>query len=73
MREAGIHMIAVQSADGSLVVGDSHVYGNSPQPLAQDRIDAVILKAFDELSTCLVARLQAAGAAATPPPATGRC
>lgn len=49
MRAAGIHVIAVQSSDGSLVVGDSHVYGNAPQPFAEDRIDDLILKAFDEI------------------------
>lgn len=49
MRAAGIHVIAVQSSDGSLVVGDSHVYGNAPQPFAEERIDDLILKGFDEI------------------------
>jgi FAD dependent oxidoreductase TIGR03364 len=49
MRREGIHLIAVQSADGSLVVGDSHVYGNAPEPFAQDRIDALIMDAFDQI------------------------
>jgi FAD dependent oxidoreductase TIGR03364 len=49
MRREGIHLIAVQSADGSLVVGDSHVYGNTQEPFAQDRIDALIMDAFDEI------------------------
>ncbi len=40
----GIHLIAVQSADGSLVVGDSHVYGNSEQVFARDSVDELILK-----------------------------
>jgi FAD dependent oxidoreductase TIGR03364 len=39
----GIHLIAVQSADGTLVVGDSHVYGNSEAPFASERTDALIL------------------------------
>lgn len=47
LRQLGIHIIAVQSADGSLVVGDSHVYGDSVEPFAQERIDALILDAFD--------------------------
>jgi FAD dependent oxidoreductase TIGR03364 len=32
--ENGVHLIAVQSADGSLVVGDSHHYGTLPAPFA---------------------------------------
>ena len=40
----GIHLIAVQSADGSLVVGDSHVYGNSEAPFASAHTDALILQ-----------------------------
>lgn len=46
-RAAGIHLIAVQSADGSLVVGDSHVYGNAQQPFASERFDRLILDEFD--------------------------
>jgi FAD dependent oxidoreductase TIGR03364 len=49
MRQLGIHLIAVQSADGSLVVGDSHVYGSAPEPFAQERIDALIMDAFDQI------------------------
>ncbi|EJF89005.1 TIGR03364 family FAD-dependent oxidoreductase [Bartonella tamiae] len=48
-RAAGIHLIAVQSADGSLVVGDSHVYGHSPQPFASDHVDNMILEALDDV------------------------
>ena len=40
----GIHLIVVQSADGSLVVGDSHHYGAAPQPFAQERVDELILQ-----------------------------
>lgn len=32
--ENGVHLIAVQSADGSLVVGDSHHYDTLPAPFA---------------------------------------
>jgi len=39
----GIHLIVVQSADGSLVVGDSHHYGAAPQPFADARVDELIL------------------------------
>ena len=48
-REAGIHLIVVQSADGSLVVGDSHVYGNAQEPFAQIRIDDLMLEEFDRV------------------------
>lgn len=40
----GIHLIAVQSADGSLVVGDSHHYGAAPEPFADDRVDELVLQ-----------------------------
>ena len=33
----GVHLIVVQSADGSLVVGDSHHYAATPDPFAPDR------------------------------------
>ncbi|MDM0013351.1 TIGR03364 family FAD-dependent oxidoreductase [Variovorax sp. J22P168] len=39
----GIHLIVVQSADGSLVVGDSHHYGAAPEPFADERVDELIL------------------------------
>ncbi len=39
----GIHLIAVQGADGGLVVGDSHHYEWSPSPFAQNRVDDLIL------------------------------
>ena len=40
----GIHLIVVQSADGSLVVGDSHHYGAAPPPFASDEVDELILR-----------------------------
>jgi len=45
--DAGVHLIAVQSADGSLVVGDSHDYGDAPDPFLHDRIDALMLREFE--------------------------
>ncbi len=39
----GIHLIVAQSADGSLVVGDSHHYAPTPDPFAPERVDALIL------------------------------
>ena len=41
--DQGIHLIVVQSADGSLVVGDSHHYGAAPEPFADQREDDLIL------------------------------
>ncbi|MBT9491914.1 MAG: TIGR03364 family FAD-dependent oxidoreductase [Paucibacter sp.] len=40
----GIHLIVVQSADGSLVVGDSHHYGPVLPPFASEEVDALILR-----------------------------
>lgn len=40
----GIHLIVVQSADGSLVVGDSHHYSAAPTPFADERVDDLILR-----------------------------
>jgi FAD dependent oxidoreductase TIGR03364 len=42
--ENGIHLIVVQSADGSLVVGDSHHYGAAPEPFAKEEVDRLILR-----------------------------
>ena len=42
----GVHLIVVQSADGSLVVGDSHHYAATPDPFAPTGVDELIL---DEL------------------------
>jgi FAD dependent oxidoreductase TIGR03364 len=42
----GVHLIAVQSADGSLVVGDSHHYGDLPQPFAPAEAESCILDEF---------------------------
>lgn len=44
----GIHLIVVQSADGSLVVGDSHHYGAAPEPFAQEHVDTLILRHLRE-------------------------
>ncbi len=40
----GIHLIAVQSSDGSLVVGDSHHGDASPEPFSSEEVDALILE-----------------------------
>ena len=42
----GIHLIVVQSADGSLIVGDSHHYAATPDCFADERLDQLILDEF---------------------------
>jgi FAD dependent oxidoreductase TIGR03364 len=42
----GVHLIVVQSADGSLIVGDSHHYAATPDPFADARVDDLILEEF---------------------------
>jgi len=42
----GVHLIVVQSEDGSLVVGDSHHYGDVPPPFAPAEAEACILDEF---------------------------
>jgi glycine/D-amino acid oxidase-like deaminating enzyme len=41
---AGVHLIAVQSADGTLVVGDSHHYGDTPDPFMSESVERLILE-----------------------------
>jgi FAD dependent oxidoreductase TIGR03364 len=48
-RENGVHLIVTQSADGSLVVGDSHHYAATPDPFAPSEIDDIILEEFDRV------------------------
>jgi glycine/D-amino acid oxidase-like deaminating enzyme len=44
-----VHLIVVQSADGSLVVGGSHHYGETVDPFAPEEVDEVILREMDEV------------------------
>jgi D-hydroxyproline dehydrogenase subunit beta len=44
--EHGVHLIVVQSADGSLVVGDSHHYATTPDPFSLQAVDQLILEEF---------------------------
>lgn len=39
----GVHLIAVQDADGALVVGDSHHDAATPDPFAHEAVDRLIL------------------------------
>jgi glycine/D-amino acid oxidase-like deaminating enzyme len=43
----GVHLIAVQSSDGSLIVGDSHHYADTLDPFAPEAVDQLILDEFD--------------------------
>src|SRR5579872_216642 len=45
--EHGVHLIVVQSADGGLVVGDSHHYAPTPDPFSHDAVDRLILEEFE--------------------------
>jgi len=47
--EHGVHLIVTQSADGSLVVGDSHHYAATPDPFGRDDVDALILDEFEKV------------------------
>jgi FAD dependent oxidoreductase TIGR03364 len=42
----GVHLIVVQGADGSLVVGDSHHYDDTPDPFAPASVDESILDEY---------------------------
>jgi FAD dependent oxidoreductase TIGR03364 len=56
----GVHLIVTQSADGSLVVGDSHHYAMTPDPFAPRSVEDLILDEF------------AAATGVDPPPVTER-
>ncbi|WP_422021662.1 TIGR03364 family FAD-dependent oxidoreductase [Pyruvatibacter mobilis] len=51
-RANGVHLICVQSADGSLVVGDSHHYGDEVTPFQPAHVDRLILDEFDAVLAC---------------------
>ncbi|MGC1303644.1 MAG: TIGR03364 family FAD-dependent oxidoreductase [Caulobacteraceae bacterium] len=40
----GVHLIVAQSADGSLIVGDSHHYAQTPDPFASAEVERLILQ-----------------------------
>ncbi|MBV9219634.1 MAG: TIGR03364 family FAD-dependent oxidoreductase [Methylobacteriaceae bacterium] len=42
----GVHLIVVQSADGSLVIGDSHHYAATPDPFGSSAVDDLILDEY---------------------------
>jgi FAD dependent oxidoreductase TIGR03364 len=43
----GVHLIVTQSADGTLVVGDSHSYDDTVDPFMSARVEALILAEFE--------------------------
>jgi FAD dependent oxidoreductase TIGR03364 len=40
---AGVHLIVTQLPDGDLVVGDTHEYGDTVSPFADERLDELVL------------------------------
>jgi len=45
----GVHLIVVQSKDGSLVVGDSHHYGTAHPPFASSDVERLILQEMQRM------------------------
>ena len=45
----GVHLIVVRSADGSLVVGDSHHYASTPDPFVTTGVDDLILDEYAQV------------------------
>jgi FAD dependent oxidoreductase TIGR03364 len=58
--ENGVHLIVAQGTDGQLIVGDSHHYGDRPDPFMNARVEALVLEEF------------AAATGMAPPPVVGR-
>lgn len=48
----GVHLIAVQDADGALVVGDSHHDAITPDPFASEAVDQLILDEWSAATGC---------------------
>ncbi|MET0209578.1 MAG: TIGR03364 family FAD-dependent oxidoreductase [Burkholderiaceae bacterium] len=69
----GIHLIVVQSADGSLVVGDSHHYGPVLEPFAHERVDTLILRHLRETLRLREATVTARWVGTYPSSATHDC
>ncbi len=46
----GVHLIVVQNADGSLVVGDSHHYAATPDPFRSAAVDDLVLDEFERVT-----------------------
>lgn len=48
-RKSGVHLIVVQSMDGSLIIGDSHDYSDKELPFRDTYQDGLILKEFHKI------------------------
>ncbi|MGO2364421.1 MAG: TIGR03364 family FAD-dependent oxidoreductase [Psychrobacter sp.] len=48
-RKAGVHLIVVQSADGSLIIGDSHDYCDKELPFRDTYSDNLIINEFKKV------------------------
>ena len=48
-RKAGVHLIVVQSADGSLIIGDSHNYCDKELPFRDTYLDNLIINEFKKV------------------------
>jgi len=48
-RNSGVHLIVVQSTDGSLIIGDSHDYSDKELPFRDTYQDNLILKEFHQI------------------------
>ena len=46
---AGVHLIVAQASDGSIVVGDSHHYGDHADPFTSAAVDALVLDEYRAL------------------------
>ncbi|MFN0025033.1 MAG: TIGR03364 family FAD-dependent oxidoreductase [Parvularculaceae bacterium] len=64
----GVHLIIVQGADGSLVVGDSHHYGAATDPFAARAVEDLILEECEAiLGVCPTVRERWTGTYASSP------
>ena len=45
----GIHLIIVQDRDGSLIIGDSHAYGDQAVPFQSEQVDKLLLSTFRDM------------------------
>ena len=45
----GVHLIVVQNGDGSLVVGDTHHYDDTPDPFAPSAYDDLVLAEYENV------------------------
>jgi FAD dependent oxidoreductase TIGR03364 len=64
----GVHLIAAQGADGTLIVGDSHHYADAPDPFAASEVEGLIQDELKEvLGVCPPVRERWTGTYASGP------